>query len=119
MISRMQEVMLHPNFPTMYKVGVNYHLPLAYPDFGFANIIYFKRVRANLFFDYNRVQGTQNQQFYKYDLKSTGAELYFDTKWWNQQEITLGVRYSRLLDYSTLGQRPNQWTLILPSSIFQ
>ncbi len=107
------------NFPTMYKAGINYHLPLVYPDFGIANIVYFRRLRANLFFDYTRIQGTINDEFYKYDLKSAGAELYVDTKWWNQQSVTFGIRYSRLLDYKTTGQQPNQWTLILPSSIFQ
>lgn len=106
------------NFPTMYKAGINYHLPLAYPDFGIANIVYFRRLRANFFFDYNRIERTLNNQHYQYDLKSFGTEIYFDTKWWNQQNITLGLRYSHLLDYKTTGNQPNQWTLILPSSIF-
>ncbi len=106
------------NFPTMYKAGVNYHLPLAYPDFGIANIVYFRRLRANLFYDYTRIQGNTADGFIKYDLKSAGAEIYLDTKWWNQQNITVGIRYSRLLDYKITGEQPNQWTLILPGSIF-
>ena len=106
------------NYPAMYKAGINYHLPLAYPDFGIADIVYFRRLRANIFFDYNRIQGTLDTQHYQYDLKSAGAEIYLDTKWWNQQNITLGLRYSRLLDYKTTGDQPNHWTLILPSSIF-
>ncbi len=106
------------NYPTMYKAGINYHFSLAYPDFGIANIVYFRRLRANLFFDYNRIQGTFTNEFRQYDLKSIGTEIYLDTKWWNQQNITIGLRYSRLLDYKTTGDQPNHWTLILPSSIF-
>jgi hypothetical protein len=37
------------NFPRMLKMSANYHLPLLYPDWGFANLIYFLRVRANIF----------------------------------------------------------------------
>lgn len=107
------------NFPVMFKAGANYHFPLSYPDFGVGNIVYFRRLRTNLFFDYSRLQGIINQQFLQLDLKSAGAELYFDTKWWNQQNITVGLRYSRLLDYKVVGEQPNQWTLILPGSIFQ
>ena len=107
------------NFPTMVKGGINYHLPLAYPDFGVGNIVYFRRLRANLFFDYANIKGTINNEYYNVDLKSAGAELFLDTKWWNQQSLTIGVRYSRLLDYKNTGSQPNQWTLILPSSIFQ
>ncbi len=107
------------NFPTMYKAGVNYHLPLSYPDFGVGNIVYIRRIRANFFFDYTRVQGTFSLRFFQLNLKSTGAELYLDTKWWNQQNITVGLRYSRLLDYKLVGEQANQWTLILPGSIFR
>ena len=107
------------NFPTMVKAGINYHLPLAYPDFGVANIVYFRRLRANLFFDYTNIKGTINNQYYNVDLKSAGAELFLDTKWWNQQSLTFGIRYSRLLDNKSTGDSPNQWTLIFPSSIFK
>ncbi|MDQ3683896.1 MAG: hypothetical protein M3352_12620, partial [Bacteroidota bacterium] len=34
----------------------------------------------------------------KNNLRSVGTELLFDTKWWNQLPITIGVRYSYLLD---------------------
>ncbi|MEO6538850.1 MAG: hypothetical protein ABIT07_02780, partial [Ferruginibacter sp.] len=36
----------------MYKLGINYELPLLYPDWGFGNIIFFQRLRANFFYDY-------------------------------------------------------------------
>ncbi len=107
-----------PDFPNMYKAGINYHLPLAYPDFGVANLIYIKRLRANLFYDYARIEGNVNNHHYQYDFRSAGTEIFIDTRWWNEQDITLGLRYSRLIDYKTTGSQPNQWTLILPTTIF-
>ncbi len=108
-------------YPNMYKLGINYHFPLIYPDWGFGNIVYFRRIRANLFFDYTQLR-TNNPQAYQpssFEFRSTGAELYFDTRWWNEQNITVGIRYSHLLDTKYISQQPNQWTFILPASIFQ
>ena len=39
----------------MYGFGVNYNLPLFYPDWGFADLVYFLRIRANVFYDYTAV----------------------------------------------------------------
>jgi len=44
------------NLPRMWKWGVNYHFPLFYPDMGFGQIVYFLRVRANLFYDNSTVK---------------------------------------------------------------
>jgi len=34
---------------------------------------------------------------------------------WNQQDVSFGIRYNRLLDYKTPGlKQPNQWEIILP-----
>jgi hypothetical protein len=106
------------NFFRMVRVGANYHVPLLYPDWGFANLLYFLRIRANLFFDYTKVLNN----FYPgnpvwQDYRSVGAELYFDTKWWNQLPISFGIRYSRLLDPDFLGKSPNQWEFILPLNL--
>ncbi|TKK67411.1 hypothetical protein FC093_14010 [Ilyomonas limi] len=107
-------------YPNMYKLGVNYHFPLCYPDWGFGNIVYFRRIRANVFFDYTQLR-TNNAKRYRpsFNFKTAGAELYVDTRWWNEQSITIGIRYSRLLDTKYIAQSPNQWTLILPDSIFE
>lgn len=104
--------------PQMWRLGANYHLPLLYPDRGFGNIIYFQRVRGNLFFDFTQLIYHPNGDKRNYNFKSLGGEIYFDTKWWNQQPITLGIRYSRLLNYKFAGQQPNQWEFILPVNIF-
>lgn len=107
------------NFHRMYKAGVNYHLPLVYPDWGFGNIVYFLRVRANLFCDFTRAYDYNTaRRFVHQDYLSAGTEIFFDTKWWNQHNVTFGVRYSNLRDAGNQGISPNQWEFILPVSIF-
>jgi len=107
------------NFYEMYKWGINYHLPLALPDWGFADIIYFLRVRANLFYDDTEVKDFySNKTPYSAGFRSTGTEIYFDTKWWNQVNISFGIRYSRLLDKDLYGGTGyNRWEIILPVNI--
>jgi hypothetical protein len=106
------------NFYRMYGFGISYNLPLAYPDWGFANLVYFLRVRANVFYDYTGVPfyatngpGVQSQ------YRSAGLEIYLDTKWWNQLPLSFGIRYSRLLDPDYEGRGPNQWEIILPLNV--
>ena len=106
------------DFPRMVRLGSNYHFPLFYPDWGVANIVYFKRIRANVFYDYSWVKSLRTSKTSAFN--SAGAELFFDTKWWNQQDVSFGIRYTRLLDYKTLGiQQPNHWEIILPLGLFQ
>lgn len=108
------------NFYQMYTIGFNYNLPLVYPDWGFANLIYFFRIRANAYYDYTGVPyfatngpGVQSQ------YRSFGLEIYLDTQWWNQLPLSFGIRYSRLLDADYEGRGPNQWELILPLNILE
>jgi hypothetical protein len=106
------------NFYQMYRLSANYHLPLAYPDWGLGNIVYFLRVRANLFYDYTQANDFYtNNSVFSAPFRSCGTELYFDTKWWNQLSISFGIRYSRLLDPDFEGRGPNQWELILPLNL--
>ncbi|HEY6900878.1 MAG TPA: hypothetical protein VI233_09560, partial [Puia sp.] len=106
------------NFYRMWRWSANYQLPLLHPDWGFGDILYFMRLRANVFYDYTHAQDFYtNRQVYRGEYRSTGAELYFDTKWWNQLAITFGIRYSRLLDRDLYGRAPDQWELILPLNI--
>ncbi len=107
-----------PNFYQMYGLGINYNLPLVYPDWGFANLIYFLRIRANVFYDYTGVPyNATNGPGVQSQYRSTGIEIYLDTQWWNQLPLTFGIRYSRLLDPDYGGRGPNQWELILPLNI--
>lgn len=105
------------NFPRMWKGSLNYHLPLLYPDWGFAQILFIQRIRANLFFDQSMVKSLRSGRTLK--VRSIGTEMYFDTKIWNQQNLTFGIRYSRLLDGNIYIQQPNpnQWQFILPLDV--
>ncbi len=105
------------DFPSMWRFGFNYHLPLAYPDWGMANIVYFQRVRTNLFYDHT--EGKSLRTGILYPFHTVGAELYFDTKWWNQHPVTFGVRYSHLLNNEFVGRTtPDFVELILPVNLF-
>ena len=108
------------NLYEMIKWGANYHLPLLYPESGIANIVYLLRLRTNLFYDHTHVNDFfSNGRPFKADFRSAGAELYFDTKWWNEAPVTFGLRYSYLLDNDLFGARgKNRWELILPVNIF-
>lgn len=106
------------SFHNMYKLGANYNMPLLYPDWGFGSIVYFQRIRANLFFDFTHIKDYDaNKAIVTREYRSTGAELFFDTKWWNQQPLSFGIRYSRLLDANVQGLSPNQWEVVLPVTI--
>ncbi len=103
--------------PRMWKFGANYHLPLAHPDWGFGQMVYFLRIRANLFYDYSR--GKSLRTGIEYPFNTLGTELFFDTRWWNQQPVTFGIRYSRLLNNEFRGTtNPNSWEIILPVNLF-
>lgn len=102
----------------MWRWSANYHLPLFIPDWGVANILYLQRVRGNLFYDMQRL--FSNDKRLSLDFRSAGAELYVDTKWWNQYELTFGIRISRLLDDDPLGRQARGSSIIefiLPVSI--
>jgi hypothetical protein len=105
------------NFPRMWKYGINYHFPIAYPDWGFANIVYFLRLRGNVFYDRSYMKSLRSGT--TTPLSSFGMELFFDTRWWNQQEVSFGIRYSRLLDADLFINQPNpnQFEFVLPVNL--
>lgn len=105
------------NFPRMWRLGANYHFPVAYPDWGLANVLYLLRLRANLFYDYTQVKSLRTQSTRPFS--SAGVEMFADTRIWNQLPITIGVRYSRLLNDEFSGiTQPGQWEIILPVNLF-
>ncbi len=106
------------NFYRMWKLGGNYHFPLVYPDWGFANLVYFQRIRANVFYDFSRIyEYNTSRALLNFDFRSYGTEIFFDTKWWNQLPLSFGIRYSRLMDVDIEGRGPNQWEFILPVNL--
>jgi hypothetical protein len=105
------------NFYRMWRWSANYQLPLCYPEWGIGDIVYFTRIRTNLYYDDTRVKDFFAGSPYNLRFRSFGSEVFFDTQWWNQLPISFGIRYSRLLDPDFEGRGPNQWELILPLNI--
>ncbi|MBS1511495.1 MAG: hypothetical protein JST86_11680 [Bacteroidetes bacterium] len=102
----------------MYKWGVNYHFPVCYPDGGIGGLVYFLRIRANAFYDYNNARARVNGTLTNIINRSTGGEIYFDTKVWNSLPVTIGVRCSHLLDTDLLNPAvKNRWEIILPVNL--
>lgn len=77
------------------KLSANYQLPLFYPDWGLWGISYFKRISANVFFDYGR-RRIESIDFAD-NHNSVGIELIFDNEFWNELPVTFGLRNSYLL----------------------
>ena len=90
-------------FARIWGIRSNYHLPLMYPDFGFGNILYLQRVRANAFFDFARAFDVGGNPLS--NQNSVGGEIFVDTKWWNQHELSFGFRVSRLLNQDFISGR--------------
>lgn len=102
----------------MYKLGVNYHFPIVYPDWGFANILFFQRIRANAFFDYTNARARVNGILTEIQNRSTGGELFFDTRLWNSLPVSFGLRFSHLLDTDLLNPRVvNRWEIVVPVNL--
>jgi hypothetical protein len=102
----------------MWKMSANYQLPLWLPDWGFGNIFYIHRFRANLFYDFQKLYFDNKAN--TIDLRSAGAEIYIDTRWWNQHPLSFGFRISRLLDRDILagkGSGSMIYEFIMPVSI--
>ena len=100
-------------FSRMWRASANYHFPIIYPDKGVANIVYFLRMRGNVFYNYTKVYSKDKSR--STPLRSTGFELLFDSKWWNQLEIPFGIRYSYLLDKELTGTtNRSHWELVIP-----
>lgn len=80
----------------VYRLSINYQLPLFYPDWGFFNFAYFKRIRLNGFFDV----AESNVFFADYTLtqKSYGGELIFDNVMLNVLPVSFVIRQSFLPD---------------------
>jgi hypothetical protein len=103
-------------FSRMWKLGANYHFPVWIPDWGFGNILYLQRIRANVFYDFTKVYSRNKKS--TLNQRSAGAELYIETKWWNQYPLTFGLRISKLLDDDLrTGKRGTVVELIIPVSI--
>jgi len=108
------------NLYDMNLASVNYAFPIVYPDGGFANLVYFQRIRGNAFYDYTHASDFYtNGSPFKANFRSTGLEVFFDTMWFNQESVSFGVRYCRLLDPDIFGGNGrNRIEVVLPVTFF-
>ncbi|MEO6149509.1 MAG: hypothetical protein ABIP28_05085 [Mucilaginibacter sp.] len=108
------------NLYQLYKAGANYHFPIAYPDAGVGNTVYLLRIRGNAFYEYTRgIDFYNDGSKFKANFRSAGMAVFFDTKFFNQQSLSFGIRYSRLLDDDYFGGTGrNRIELVLPVSFF-
>ncbi len=103
------------NEDKMYRLGVNYHFPMFYPDWGFGNLVYFLRIRGNGFYDHSIVKSSGRAAR---NLNSAGIEIFFDTKWWNQENVSFGFRITAPFDYQFNQKQSTVIDFILPVNIF-
>ena len=101
------------------RIGINYSLPLWYPDVALGPLAFIKRVKANFFFDYATLQTGfpfTEFNFLNGEMRSVGVELRFDVRVVRIVDMDFGVRYSYLLDsdYAPGGQ-VNQFDFLLIS----
>ncbi len=88
-------------------LGVEYALPVVYPDLGLGPVLFLKRLRLKAFYDYGKGNRTQYNYSTEFELserlinvtaESAGVELMADLNIMRfPQELGIGVRYSRLL----------------------
>jgi outer membrane receptor protein involved in Fe transport len=91
---------------------------VAYPDVAIGPLLFFKRIKANLFYDVTRLNsdlinafnGVANTRL----MQSTGVELTFNVRALRLLEIDMGVRYSYLLDANIFGiSNPHKFDFLL------
>jgi hypothetical protein len=80
------------------KLSTSYALPLLYPDWALGHLLYVKRLSANAFYDYGKVDERQ--------YRSTGLEVLFDLNVLHFPTLRAGVRYAYRLDYHNARIRP-------------
>ncbi len=88
---------------------VNYSLPLIYPDIALGKFVFVKRIRANLYFDIDRVERTYAGPLYK---RSAGIEFLFDNAYFRAGTIPLGFGIDYLFDIDK-GQNPINIRIIM------
>lgn len=98
----------------VWRLGANYHFPIVYPDWGFGGLLYFRRIRGNVFFD--------ESQYVHFGVnigqRSTGGELIFDTQWLNLPVVlSIGGRYSYLLKEEIGSNKKGRFEVFLVSEL--
>lgn len=77
-----------------WRIGLNYHAPILYPDLALLDIVYLKRVGLTAYYDHaETLRETESMSF-----RSTGLEMTFDIRIFNVEDVKFGVRWAHLLD---------------------
>ncbi len=91
-------------FDKMISFQANYSFPVWYPDFNIGSIVYFKRLRANVFYDFADLNGIITNSTTSY--QSTGLEIFLQLYIFRLQEpIEIGGRISYLLNRNLFTQK--------------
>ncbi len=91
----------------VYKLSGNYHLPLAYPDWGWAGLFYIYRIRSNLWFEHTTSKNGDSTRA----INTAGVEMVLDLNLGNTQPVSVGIRYASSMDGKSL---PNALEFFIP-----
>lgn len=96
-----------------FAYQLNYKFPLAYPDTNIGKLVYLKRIKANLFYDFIDLKGdfSNDGKLYVLDksFSSYGAEITADCHWFGfAAPLDMGVRMA----YDKVNEDLN-WAILL------
>jgi len=77
---------------------INYSFPLIYPDLVLGKFVFVKRIRANLYFDIDRIEYKIHGPEYK---RSAGIEFLFDNVYFRTGTMPLGFGINYLFDHDS------------------
>lgn len=82
----------------LFKIGINYRLPILYPDLALSGLGFVKRVKATVFYDHGILKRSFPFAEGSTSMRSAGVELTFDVRVLRLLEFDFGLRYSYLFD---------------------
>ena len=97
-------------FDSFFGWGIEYEVPIVYPDFSIGPLLNIKRVRATLFVNGGSVDGktpTFPHTHYQESPLSYGCELNLDLNFFRQTSLfDFGVRYSYVTNANYINKKP-------------
>jgi hypothetical protein len=83
----------------MFSFGIDYKLPLIYPDKNIGRFIYIKKIDVGLFYDQAFLKHSVDDGFETKIVKSTGIEILFNTNFLRfLAPVEIGFRSSYLFN---------------------
>jgi hypothetical protein len=77
-------------FRRIWVASGNYEFPFWYPDLALGPVVFFQRLRTNLYYDYSEVAWNAAIA----NLNAAGAELFIDLRVLRLFSMTMGLRYN-------------------------